>query len=332
LSRPHDVELQGTVAFVPGKGGSLAVVDVADPENPEILWYRHDTQELFDAETVLPLGDYLLLGTNDLISIDVTNPRAPRFLTTISDRDRISRINGMVRRGDRVFAASKDGWVDVFDIANPSAPTFVGAFNTRENGKLQSPHDIDVFGGHVVVVDPAGFGRRGLPGKVGLYRVADTITREPLPVERWPLVGVLVSDDLMGANRVQVRGHYAFVGGSQGDKPSNAVTVDISDPAQPVQAAVVRFSDTRGPNGLTIAGDVLFLAGGQTVEAIDVRNPAKPVKLASYTCDEAFPAGRDSAHDLVYRDGYLYVTGQNDNCLCILRVDSPLIRNLAARP
>jgi hypothetical protein len=83
---------------------------------------------------------------------------------------------------------------------------------------------------------------------------------------------------------------------------------------------------------LTIAGDVLFLAGGQTVEAIDIRNPARPVKLASFKCLEAFPAGRDSAHDLVYRDGYLYVTGQNDNCLCILRVDSPLIRELAQRP
>ncbi len=330
LDRPHDVELQGNVAFVPGKGGSLAVVDVTDPEDPRILWRRRDAEALADAETVLPLGDYLLLGTNDLISIDVTDPRAPRFLKTISDRKRISRINGMVRLGNRLFAASKDGWVDVFDVADPASPTFLGALNTRESGKLGSPHDIDLFDNHVVVVDPAGFGRRGLPGKVGLYRVAKPVTGEPLPVEAWPLVGVLVSHDLVGANRVQVKGHYAFVGGSQGDKPSNAVTVDLSDPTRPVQAAVVPFSDTRGPNGLTIAGDVLFLAGGQTVEAIDVRYPAKPVKLASYTCPEAFPAARDSAHDLVYRNGYLYVTGQNDNCLCILRVDSPLIRQLAA--
>jgi len=331
FDRPHDVELQGNLAFVPGKGGSLAVVDVTDPEDPKILWCRRDAQELDDAETVLPLGDYLLLGTNDLISIDVSDPRSPRFLKTISDRRRISRINGMARLGNRVFAASKDGWVDVFDVADPASPTFLGALNTRQNGKLGWPHDIDVFGDCVVIVDPAGFGKRGLPGKVGLYRVADPVTDEPLPVEAWPLVGVLVSHDLVGANRVQVKGHYAFVGGSQGDKPSNAVTVDLSDPTRPVQAAVVRFSDTRGPNGLTIAGDVLFLAGGQTVEAIDVRDPAKPVKLASYKCPEAFPAGRDSAHDLVYRDGYLYVTGQNDHCLCILRVDSPLIRDLAAR-
>ena len=28
LRRPHDVELQGDVAFVPGKGGSLALIDI----------------------------------------------------------------------------------------------------------------------------------------------------------------------------------------------------------------------------------------------------------------------------------------------------------------
>jgi hypothetical protein len=109
------------------------------------------------------------------------------------------------------------------------------------------------------------------------------------------------------------------------------VVVDLSDPTRPVQVAVLRFSDTRGPNGLTVAGDVLFLAGGQTVEAIDVSEPTRPVKLAAYRCLEAFAAGRDSAHDLVYRDGYLYVTGQNDHSFCILRVDSEPIRNLAAR-
>jgi len=331
FSRPHDVELQGNLAFVPGKGGSIAVIDVADPAAPKLLWHRYDAQGLFEAETVLPLGDYLLLGTNDLISIDISNPRAPRFCKTVSDRTGISRINGMVRRGSHVFAACKDGPVAVFDIGNPASPRLVGAVNTRENGELGWPHDVDVFGDHIVVVDPAGFGRRGLPGKLGVYRVADPTTHELSPVETWELVGVLENNDLVGANRVQVAGNHAFIGGSRGDQPSNVVIADISNPTRPAQVAVLRFSDTRGPNGLTLAGNVLFPAGGQTVEAIDVSNPANPVKLASYKCLEAFAAGRDSAHDLVYRDGYLYVTGQNDNSFCILRVNDQRIRDLAAR-
>ena len=36
FDRPHDIELSGNFAFVPGKGGSLAVVDVSTPEQPRI--------------------------------------------------------------------------------------------------------------------------------------------------------------------------------------------------------------------------------------------------------------------------------------------------------
>lgn len=329
LAKPHDVELQGSLALVPGKGGSIAIIDVADPAKPHILWHRQEEGRLRNAETVLPLGHYLLLGTNDLISIDISNPRAPQFCKTVSDRTRISRINGMAKRGDYVFAAGKDGWIDVFDVSDPGSPILVGARNTRSSGELGWPHDIDVFGDYIVVVDPAGFGRRDLPGKVGIYRVAHPVTCELILVTGWEQVGVLANYDLVGANRVQVAGTYAFVAASQTDKPGKVVVVDISDPARPAQVAALSFSDARGPNGLTIAGSVLFLAGGQTVEAVEITEPTRPVKLASYKCLQAFPAGHDSAHDLVYRDGYLYVTGQNDNCFCILRVNSPRIRELA---
>ena len=113
--------------------------------------------------------------------------------------------------------------------------------------------------------------------------------------------------------------------------PQEAPRTPIAKPARPRQVAVLPFSDRRGPNGLTVAGDVLFVAGGQTVEAIDVSDPAQPRRLASYKCLKAFAAGRDSAHDLVYRDGYVFVTAQNDNCFCILKVNDRRIRELARK-
>ena len=36
LAGAHDVELQGNFAYVPGKGGSLAIIDIADPRKPRI--------------------------------------------------------------------------------------------------------------------------------------------------------------------------------------------------------------------------------------------------------------------------------------------------------
>jgi len=53
LDRPHDIELLGDLAIIPGKGGSLAIVDVTSPSAPKLIWSRHDETELEEAETVL---------------------------------------------------------------------------------------------------------------------------------------------------------------------------------------------------------------------------------------------------------------------------------------
>lgn len=341
FDRPHDVELLGDLAFVPGKGGSLAIVDVAHPEAPKVLWHHHDGKELDDAETVLVGKERLYLGTHDFHSIDLANPRAPVFQGKVSDRKRITRINGMVRRGDTIFAASKHGWLDAFDVRSPAQPELAGAVNLREQNGIGFPHDIDLYREYVVVPDPSGFDPKKHPGKLALIRVFDTVSGDPLPEARWEVAGVVASTELAGANRVQVCGQYAFVGASTRAQGGRLVVVDLSDPGSPRQLAVLPFapSDGYGPNGLTVAGSVVFLAGGYSVEAIDVRNPKRPVKLASQgfpnvlkNANPRYPGGGDSGHDLVYRDGYLYVTGQNDRCLLILCVESERIRGLAGYP
>jgi hypothetical protein len=113
FSGAHDVELSGNLAFVPGKGGTIAIVDVADPTKPELVWFQHDRQQLPDSETVLPLGKHLLLGTRDFLSLDISDPTNPVILKKISDPTRIDRINGMVKRGDHVFAANKSTGTDI---------------------------------------------------------------------------------------------------------------------------------------------------------------------------------------------------------------------------
>ena len=338
LDRPHDIELQGNVAFVPGKGGSLAILDVTDPRSPEIIWHRRQPKELNDAETVLPLDDRLFLGTNDFHSIDISNPRKPVFLSRISDRKQIARMNGMVRRDQWIFAASKHGWLDAFDISDPKQPTLASAADIKSRFGVGSPHDVDLFGDHAVVPDPAGFDRSKQAGKLALVRVFGTRTKQLLPAEKWTLTGIVVSKELAGANRVQVLGNHAFVGASTRAGGGMFVVIDLSDSSSPQQVATLPFApnDGWGPNGLTVAGNVVFLAGGQSVEAIDIREPTQPKKLANQSfpkelanANPRYKGGGDSGHDLVYRDGYLYVTGQNDNCLLVLQVESKQIRDLA---
>jgi len=339
LDRPHDIELQGNIAYVPGKGGSLAIVDVSHPTAPKILWHRHDPTGLNDAETILPVGkDRLFLGTNEFHSIDVANPVSPVFQARVSDRRQIARINGMVRHERWILAASKHGWLNAFDISDET-PVLTGAVDLRLRFGVHSPHDVDLADSHVVVADPGQFDRTKQPGKLAVIRVFDD-ERNLLPANEWTLSGVAVSKDLAGANRVQVSGSHAFVGASTRTQGGKLVVIDLKDVTAPQQIASLPFApdDGWGPNGLTVAGDVVFLAGGQSVEAIDVSNPRHPVLLARQrflmqlpNANPRYRGGGDSGHDLVYRAGYLFVTGQNDHCLLVLRVEMKRIHELALR-
>ncbi len=334
LNRAHDVELQGNIAYVPGKGGSLAIVDVSDVTKPRIV---SSLLGLEDAETVLPMGDVLLLGTRDFLAVDVRDPRKPVVVKRISDRPRIDRINGMALRGSHVLTANKSGYVGVFDVSTPANPMFVDALDTREKGGLKSPHDIAVFGDRIVVVNADHHG----PVHVQVYRVADLQTHRLLPVEQWQIEGSIVNNDklsesLGGANRVALAGRYAGIGAFVRGRVG---IVDLSNPTRLKQIANMPVADIDA-TGMTAVGRILFVAGGEAVEAIDLSNPALPVSIARYRGGKLFPTRRlmlgktprfDNAHDLVYRDGYLFVTAQNDNRLGILKVNDGRVLELVGK-
>ena len=330
FNRAHDIELHGDLAFVAGKGGSLAIVDISQPDEPHLIWHQRDTKRLHDAETVLLDKERLFLGTDDFISIDLTNPRKPIFDDWLSDPPKISRINGMVRHDDTIFAASKNGWIDAFDVSTAAKPKLVTALNAREKFDIGWPHDIDLHGEYVVVPDPRRFGRLKESGKLVVLKVYDD-DGKLLPSNQWTMVGFVATPELVGANRVQVTGNYAYVGASTTGQGGRLIVVDLSKPNAPQQIAVIPFADPTGfgPNGLTVAGKVVFLAGGQTIQTVDVSKPQSPQTVARWTSQELFPTSRDNGHDLVFQDGLLYVTAQNDNQVGIIRVNDDRIKRLA---
>ena len=342
LNRAHDVELQGAIAYVPGKGGSLAIIDVSDLTKPRLLSSLVGIEGLEDAETVLPMGDVLLLGTRDFLALDVSDPAAPKIVKRISDRPRIDRINGMALRGDHVFTANKSGYVTVFDVSHPSDPVLTSVLDAKEHGNLRSPHDIAVFGDHILVVSAGNSNDLwSQHTNLAVYRVADPGTHELLPAEKWTVEGVVeddgrLRDSLSGANRVAITHdhRYAAVGAFV---HSRVGIIDVKNPRKLQQIANMPVGDI-GAVGMTISGKALFVAGGECVEAIDITDPANPVSIAQYRGGRLFPTRRlilngipkyDNAHDLVYRDGYLYVTAQNDNQFGILKINDRRVLELS---
>ena len=331
------MELQGDFASVAGKGGSLAIINVAEPAAPRLVSALVDPVEFEDAETVLPMGNVLFLGTRDFFSIDIRDPAKPRVLKKISERPRIDRINGRALAGDHVLTANKSGYVGVFDVSGPADPKYVEAFHTASAGGPRKPHDIAVWGNHAVVADA----QQHEPHSVFLYRIALPGAKKPLPAAGWTLAGRVPNvdneGDLQGANRVAAwGGRYAGVGAFQ---PDRVGVIDVSDPARPRQLANMPVCDIDA-TGMAIYGAMLLVSGGECVEIIDVSNPSRPVSVAQYRGGALFPTRAlrsgnstryDNGHDLVYRDGYIYVTAQNDNRLGILKVLDPKIVELASR-
>jgi len=327
----------GVFPYEKGKGGSFAIVDVKQPAAPELLWSARDPLNYEDAETVLPLGgDRLLVGSREILLFDIAQPALPKLLARLNDRPRVDLINGSVRLGDVVFGSNKRGQIFAVDVSAPNKLKLLGARHTKDRDGFEAPHDVALSGDLLVIVSPENFGRTGLPGKLGVYQVTDPTTGRVVPAKQWTLVGQIEDNRLAGANRVMTRGSFAYVGsslspmvGRTDDLRPRVSIIDLSDPTKPRIRGSVGFPDpqVQGPNGLEVAGTVVFAAGGQTVQAIDVSNPDAPREFARLTAPAAFPGALDDAHDLVYHDGHLFVTAQNSHSLVVLKVSAELARS-----
>jgi len=323
FARPHDVAVAHGYAVVAGKGGSLAVVDVRQPASPHLTWWRRDPQQLEDLQTVLPLDDgRWLVGGRRLFSLDLSQPSRPQVHEVRDEGRHVDQVNGMVRRGDVVLAACKSGVIALIDVADVHQPAVRDARLARSLGECHAPHDIDLDGQYAVVVDGAS---RSRLHDVVVYRVTDAAGAIE-PCDRWEPVTKLREESWRGANRARATCGHAYVACYE----EHTIGV-LQLPSRDAPAAVVATLPSSGqpPCGMALHGRLLLIAGGRSVEALDVSEPGHPRSLGSLTSHVLFPAGGDSAHDLVYVSGYVLVTAQNDHRLGILKLTSEEARALA---
>ncbi len=304
LMGPHDVEVEEGLAFVAGKFGTFTIVDVSSPAKPGVL--SSIKRDMDECETVLLHQGLCYVGTHAFSVVDYAVPERPEVLVSISD-ETIHAINGMAVWGSCVVAASKGGFVNVFDVSRPRSPRLVGSIATRENGELQSPHDVAVVRDLVVVADQRG----GSPHKAGIYRaVGNSHPRE------WPLLSLVDDDDLDGANRLAIRWPHVYVANN---KASTIAVMDISDPARPEVVSVVPTAGT-APDGMELVGDTLYVGAEDRVEVLDVSDPCSPRWLSQERYGELFPKHDRGAHDLCCVGDLLYVTAQDENGIGIFRI------------
>jgi len=184
------------------------------------------------------------------------------------------------------------GGIRIINVANPSAPKFVGEDNWYYGYDVMAPIDDTMFvyvaGGYWFVMEdvsypeyPSFVRRFSTPGNVrGIY-VIDSMVY--LACEQ---MGMCIfnlakpdSEAMRGwidtpsnARNVYVRGDYAYIA----DGREGLVVINISEPENPFIVGIYDTPDYA--NDVYISGDYAYIADGEGgLQVIDISNPEEPI-------------------------------------------------------
>jgi len=324
----YGVAVSGGRAYM-GNGPRLFILDVSDPAHPRFLG-RSGVLGAFVRDVVVRDGyAYVANGAAGLHIFNVTDPAHP---LEVGFYDTPGWTVGVVVSGNYAYVADGDNGFLVFDIVNPAQPSLVGRYDTPGSAR-----SVAVTGNYAFVVDYINDFNNSLqminisdpthPYLARSYQISGKFLdvavagnyvytasweydpQDPLG-DTWNALRVfyVVQDPLILApigefktleayeSFVAVQSNYAYM--LSLDRP--LLIIDISDPTQPKQAGVY---PTGGSNGLTVAGNYVYVAGVSSLSIVNISNPTTPTGVGVYNS----PVGVVS--DLAIVQGYVYLPG-----------------------
>jgi hypothetical protein len=141
----------------------LQVVDVTDPESPQVVATSQMPQSRFPRGVAIA-GNHAYLTGGGFDVIDITDPRNPRFVASAQTPDFAHAPNwthAVALSGPYAYTAGSSFFA-VFDISVPQHPWFVGGTQHGEGGFGDYPGNNIAVGDSVVYVADSG-GLRILP-------------------------------------------------------------------------------------------------------------------------------------------------------------------------
>ncbi|MDP8240794.1 MAG: choice-of-anchor D domain-containing protein [Candidatus Hatepunaea meridiana] len=271
--RANDVFVAGDYAYIADDFEGLTVIDISDPENPEVAgnWDNPDSRaysvyvvdeiafisnsvrgiyalDISDLDDINQLGNiqdigdaYSVLVTGDIACVtssnrdlSLINISNPQNMNEIGHRSIQGYSRGIYVIENTAFIGQDRQGLYIIDISDPEHPEIIGSVDTPGNAR-----NVHVSGDYACIADEGG----------GL-RIID-ISNPENPDE----VG---SCDFERAYDVFVSDDYAFVTDNNG---SAFAVVDISDPEDP---EIVESFDIEigGPTGFEVVDNYAYIAIG----------------------------------------------------------------------
>jgi hypothetical protein len=285
-----DVSVAGDYAYVACSWGGLLVIDVHDSAQPQVIGALMTD---YQTQNVRVRGRYAYLTDfrGGLRIIDVSDPPAPKLVATWNT---VGGAVGICLVGDYAYVSTHDSALDpacrraleIVDVSDPEHPTQAGCFYTDD-----SPNGVAVVGNYAYLAN-------------GALQVID-ISNPARPF----LAGVFKNWDGY-CHVVRVIGDYAYVGGNVWDPGLERDVgflrvLNVTDPTRPVETGRCSV-DFISLVELEVVGNYAYVPAAQWgLEVIDVSNPSKPVRAATFKAPDATHSNATLAVQVVGNTVYL---------------------------
>lgn len=266
----HRVALDGSLAYVTSYSTGLYVVDVSDPDAPEIVGELATPGD--SALDVALDGTHVYVADLDVGTyiIDVSEPTAPVLVATVSSAEGAFELG---IEGTTLCVATGDGGLQIVDITDPSAPQILTVLPFTNNVR-----SVIVENSLAYVIEAAQ----------GLWVVDVSNPSAPSVIGSAPYY----------ANDMAISGNHLFLSTGRpnpfresdgtaamaGDEYGLRI-LDVSDPTQPAQIGWIGAPG----HDVTLAGDVAIVTevdwnwGGGSCDWST--SPISPIRRASSSCD-----------------------------------------------
>ncbi|MBU0519347.1 T9SS type A sorting domain-containing protein [bacterium] len=248
----HGAVGDGDFAYVASSNDGLLVVDISDPENPEIVGGENQLFVNLSATSVLYEDSYAYVsgGWTTLKIFDVSDPADPTVVSTFEEG--CATYSDMVKQDDLVLVTghgvppSPPGWLTLLDVADVQNPSYTGFLNLGAG-----VYGVDVSGllAFIAYVD-------------GLGIIDISNPSNPILMNSRPTGGT--------AQDVVVRDDLAYVA----DPVNGIIIMDVSDPYSINPLASLQ---TPGyPYEIALSGDSLYIADSTALVVMNVADVYNP--------------------------------------------------------
>ena len=246
---------------------------------------------------------YIAGASSGLEVVDISSPYSPSLLTTFTDSGAIGAFNSAAVTGNAMPVCgypqgTNVGFNSIFDVSDPSAPTF------RANP--------NVGGSSVLAKNGIAYVLEGNTCRI--YNVASPSSPQLLKT---------FDNSVYHAVCMTLSGNTLFFGGFDSSYLPCLAAVDVTTPSQPAIRSTKSIPGygSAGIYSIAINGNKAFIGmnTGNSVAVLDITNITAPVVLGSYSNLPYYPRGVQMSPD----GSYGYVLSGNPSTLYIFNISQP---------